>query len=145
MERGVVDGVVYALYAMNTYKLWEICKYVAEGIGFGITHVPLVINQKTWAGLPPDVKAAIEDINLSTAAEVVRGLTENDEKGRKVMIEAGVEFYTLPSAERDRWTKAVAPTYESWIKSMEERGLPGREYLDDLASTVEKHGLKPPF
>ena len=49
------------------------------------------------------------------------------------------DIYYLPEAEREKWYDAVKPLHDEWIAEMEAKGLPGREFYEDLLKAAEKY------
>ena len=41
--------------------------------------------------------------------------------------------------ERQRWAARLKPIEEEWLKSMEAKGLPGRQLLQDLREAIKKY------
>ena len=52
---------------------------------------------------------------------------------------AGGQIYTLPAEERARWAAKLKPVEEEWLKSMEAKGLPGRQLLSDLREAIKRY------
>jgi len=45
----------------------------------------------------------------------------------------------VPAAERARWAAKLKPVEDEWITSMQSRGLPGREVLQDLREALQRY------
>ncbi|RJR19841.1 MAG: hypothetical protein C4582_10025 [Desulfobacteraceae bacterium] len=62
LQRGVLDAAEYSIPAFDkTLGIWEVCKYMhIPGIHQPCSHIELVVNQKSWAAVPDDLKVLVE-------------------------------------------------------------------------------------
>lgn len=145
LQRGTVDGTFFMCASgVISYKFHEICKYLIKlhAIGAGLG---LLMNEKVWNELPPDIQKIFLDVGEELTVKVGESYDTNDRKGEEIAREAGMEIIELPPAEKQKWIKAAAPLYEEWVKEMEGKGLPAREFMKDLIETAKKYGLTPPY
>jgi len=100
----------------------------------------MAMNKDSYARLPDDLKKVI-DANSGgwLAKEFGRRWTSDDARGRAKAESLGHPIITLSDAEEARWRKASQPVYESWIKEMDAKGLPGRQMVEDAEKLVAKH------
>src|SRR5262249_37868734 len=65
MQTGVVDGGENTLSTFNSFKFYEIQKYVTISdhgyVGYGV-----IVNKKFWEGLPADIRATLETAMAET-------------------------------------------------------------------------------
>ena len=45
----------------------------------------------------------------------------------------------MPAEERQRWAAKLQPMEDEWVKSMEAKGLPGRQVLTDLREAIKRY------
>jgi hypothetical protein len=50
-----------------------------------------------------------------------------------------VTIYTLPAEERQRWATKLKPVEDEWLTSMQAKGLPGRQLLQDLREAIKRY------
>jgi TRAP-type C4-dicarboxylate transport system substrate-binding protein len=99
-----------------------------------------MMNQKKYDSLPPDLRKVIDDLSGTWGAEFTGvAWDKNDLEGIAVAKKAGATIYTVPAEERQRWAARLKPIEEEWLKSMEAKGLPGRQLLNDLREAVKKY------
>lgn len=121
LERGTVDAVITGPNMIESQKLYEVCKFVAD---FSLGNAPAycVVSRKSWDRLPAGFKKALEDI----APEFIRrGWEAGDKdsqaefdlgasKGMKIMRSPKPEWQpTLARVTREavlpKWSKRVGP------------------------------------
>lgn len=127
LDRGVIDGLCTSAGYYYPHRLYEVTKYaLLEPIGEGMNFV--VMSNKAWKKLPPDLQVVIEETSkayfFKNATMQVDNFVNKSIPGIK---EAGIEVYTLTEAERAKWYKATENLVNEWVKSMKEKGLPGEE------------------
>jgi len=69
-------------------------------------------------------------------AAALRAMADGD--GR-YLLNMAEQIYTLPPEERQRWAVKLKPLEEDWVKSMDAKGLPGRQLLSDLREAIKKY------
>ena len=122
LQRGVIDGCPFSVDFIQTYKIYEVAKYVTEVVMWEGPAWGVFFSQKSWDKLSAEHQQIIMDV-----AERARKLelTKTAEAGiaaRKFLEEKGVKFSAFPAAELARWQKANPDFYGDWIKKMEKQG-----------------------
>jgi tripartite ATP-independent transporter DctP family solute receptor len=126
LQRGTVEGAITGINATYDRKFFEVTKYVTEpGISFAVYGV--VINLKKWNDLPKDLQEALMAAGKETQEwgrkEVQKVETELLEELKK----KGMDVYSLPKAEKERWRTACKPVYDLVTGKTGEQG---RKMLD---------------
>ena len=65
------------------------------------------------------------------------GLDQSDREGEAFVKELGKEFVDLPESEQSALVAAMDPIYAEYIRSTEEKGLPGEAFLKDLLALLK--------
>lgn len=62
LQRGVLDAAEYSIPAFDkTLGIWEVCKYLhLPGLHQPTSQIELVVSQKSWDALPPDLKSIMD-------------------------------------------------------------------------------------
>ena len=139
LERGTVDGTIFPWEAISSFKLAEVLKH---HVASGLYVAPLFtfMNQKKYDSLPPDLRKIIDEHSGSWGAEFNGKVWDQNELvGIETIKKAGGVIYTLPAEERGRWLAKLRPIEDEWLKSMEAKGLPGRQVLNDLREAIKKY------
>jgi TRAP-type C4-dicarboxylate transport system substrate-binding protein len=140
LSRGVVDGFTgFPLNAVKGFKLHEAAKYYLDfGYGNYLTEV-IIVNKNKFDSLPADIQKIINEVSAQTINIYVD--LYGKEEGRYVapLKESGCNFYTLPSAEVDRWKSQVLPAlYDNWIEKNKKGGA-SKEFLDGFVKLVKNY------
>ena len=124
LQRGMIDGVVFPIPAISSFKLQEVAKNmtivpIMAGTSFGM------FNKKTWEKLPEDCQKAIEPYLGMRAMISFTNCTDGFIPIETEKLKAaGVKVTVLDAAEVARWADKVDPLYEKWIADMEAKGHP---------------------
>lgn len=139
LERGVVDGTIFPWEAISSFKIAEVLKHHAE-VNLYVAPLFTMMNLKKYESLPPDLRKIIDDHSGSWAAEFNGKVWDaNELVGIEAIKKAGGTIYKVPAEERQRWAAKLKPVEEEWLKSMEAKGLPGKQLLNDLREAIKKY------
>ncbi len=138
LSRGVVDGSMAPQESLQGWKWGEVVKFSTENFGSSYsTAMFVVMNKQKWNSLPADVKAVFEKVNAEYAEKQGKLWDEIDKEGRNFTLQRNNKILSLTPQEDARWTAAVRPILDDYVKRMKEKGLPGEEavkfYLDAVA------------
>jgi TRAP-type transport system periplasmic protein len=139
LERGTVDGTIFPWEAISSFKLAEVLKHHAA-VGLYVAPLFTFMNQKKYDSLPPDLRKLIDDHSGAWGAEFNGAVWDkNEHEGIAAIKKAGGTIYTVPQEERQRWGQRLKSLEDDWIKSMEAKGLPGRQLLADLREAIKRY------
>jgi TRAP-type C4-dicarboxylate transport system substrate-binding protein len=139
LERNTVDGTIFPWEAISSFKLAEVLKHHAV-VNLYASPLFTLMNQKKYDSLPPDLRKVIDDLSGAWGAEFTGAAWDrNENDGIAAARKAGATIYTVPQEERQRWAARLKPVEEEWLKSMEAKGLPGRQVLGDLREAIKRY------
>jgi TRAP-type C4-dicarboxylate transport system substrate-binding protein len=137
LQKGVVDGAVYPLEANKGWKLGEVTDYATAAFSAAYTSSFFVVmNKDKWQALPADIQQIIAEINREWAAKHGEAWDSSDMVGIRFFLDQGNQVIGLNSKEAARWKKAVAPIIDDYARSMEKKGINGREIVDFIVKTL---------
>jgi len=139
LQKGVVDGLFSSLEVMKDFKFAELCRY-ATFTNSAIYPFSVVMNMDAWNKLPGDVKKVFEDLRVEQSkwtGEYMDSQVEESIAWSKKTYD--VEFIELDGAESANWNAKLAPITEAWIKNAEEKGLPGKQIVEDIKALKAKY------
>jgi len=118
IQRGVIDGCEMNIpYADYMAKLHEVAKFwLTPGWHQTASLDGLLINQKKWDSLPPDLKAIV---SCAAEAQIVRSLavtTYGSVKATENMLKEGVTATRLSDADLERIEQARNKVFETMAK-----------------------------
>ena len=139
LQRDVVDGVVTPWSIAYAIRTIDAARFHTENHLHGPT-LAMIMNKKAYAALPADLKRVI-DANSGRwlAKKFGAKWTQDDQRGRDRAEALHHPVAVIGDTEAARWRKATRPVYENWIKEMDNRGLPGRQMIDDAEALISKY------
>ncbi|HEY1091871.1 MAG TPA: TRAP transporter substrate-binding protein [Burkholderiaceae bacterium] len=144
VSKGTIDGFALPWEVIPTVKLHEMVKYHTETDpsrpALYTALFILAMNQARFDSLPADLKAIIErNSGAGLSAMAGKVWDASQAPARKLAVDRGNVFYTVPGSEVDLWIKASHPLYDEWAADMSKRGLPGKEMLADAQALIAKY------
>jgi TRAP-type C4-dicarboxylate transport system substrate-binding protein len=139
LERGTIDsfGFPYA-YTFGAYKLYEVSKYVTEGMAMSGFMCFQGVSLKAWNKLPDDLKGKLQQAQDAAKTALFKAYEDADKKWIPIFKEK-LEVTPFPAAERAKLVARSAEIWEKWVKDQEAAGRPGREMLDFVKAQVAKY------
>jgi TRAP-type C4-dicarboxylate transport system substrate-binding protein len=139
LSRGVVDGSMAPYEALQGWKWGEVVKFTTEDWGASyMAGMFVVMNKEKWNALSPDIQQIIEKVNEEYAEKQGKLWDEIDKAGKDFTIGRGNKIISLSQDENWKWTKAVKPILDEYVKNMKDKGLPGEEALKFSLETLYK-------
>jgi C4-dicarboxylate-binding protein DctP len=107
LQTGVVDGTENPPSNLYTQKMHEVQKYVTLS-DHGYLGYAVIVNKKFWAGLPADIRTALESA-MKDATKYANDIAkkDNDEALAAVKKSSRSQLITLTPQERTAWKKAM--------------------------------------
>jgi len=141
METGTIDGIVTCPPLVLAFKFPEVAKY-GTLCTFGCVDEGVIMNQDSWERTPDDLKPIIEEV-CSNPFRTTGGLTsEVYPVMMKEIADAGVELYTLPPEEAERWYAGFQEKTREWVADLEAKGLPAKDVVKMFNEECEKRGVE---
>lgn len=130
LSRGVIDGTLFPIEALQGFKIGEVVKTVIENYGMSyMTSMYVVMNKDKWNSLTPADQAAIEKINDNYNEKIAKRWVELDNKAKEFAMSKGVTFIKVSDAEIAATAEKMKPILESYVNMAKSKGLPGNEAL----------------
>ena len=138
LEKGTVNGMTFNYEAAQSFQLASSIKSVDEISAYAVTFA-LVMNEKKYESLPPELRKLIDD---STGVEAARRVgakyDEAEAAGRKYLLENKVNIIVPTNEEQQAYRTVVLPLAKEVIDSQQQKGLPARKFYDDLRARVNQ-------
>jgi TRAP-type C4-dicarboxylate transport system substrate-binding protein len=138
LERGTIDsfGLPYA-YTFAAYKLYEVSKYVTEGMAMSGLVCFQGVSLPAWNKLPDNLKGKLAQAKNLAVDALMKAYKDADEKWIPVFKQK-LEITPFPAAERKKLAAGANAIWENWVKEQEAAGRPGREILNFVKAEVAK-------
>jgi TRAP-type C4-dicarboxylate transport system substrate-binding protein len=143
LQTGVNDGTGISMYLLWEFGWGPIVHYMTVPIHCDEMLVNCSMNINTWNKLPKDIQDIINsmlepNVDLQDAA-VVKNYFDSIPKAKS---EFGIELITLPQSEQDKMNAAIQPVQDAFIKSLEDKGLPGKDYMAKFLELNRKYSAE---
>jgi len=143
LSRGVVGGVWVAWSIMQPFRLHEVTRTHTEASLACVLFV-LAMNKARYAGLPEDIRNAIDGTTGMPLAKRLGRLWQDDEEtGRNPAVQRGNAIFPLSEPERERWIAVTRPVIDAWLERVGAMGHDGEAVLSDARRLVAKYGNEP--
>jgi TRAP-type C4-dicarboxylate transport system substrate-binding protein len=130
LSRGVVDGCLFPLEALQGFKIAEVVKTVIECYPMSyMTSMYAMMNKDKWNAISADDQKAIEKINEEYAEKFGKGWVELDSNAVTYAKGKGVTFVKVSSEDEAFAAERMKPILEDYVKMAKSKGLPGDEAL----------------
>ena len=137
LEKGVIDGVALPSEILVSRRLGEVTKYVTD-IDLGHDAFFVVMNEKSWNGLPDDIKKVFEELSGDWAVEFTgKAWDKFDEEAVGKNKASGIEYLQLDAAEKAKWKALLAPVKDEYAAELEAKGLPGKKVVSDIQKMAQ--------
>ena len=130
VERGTLDGAVFAPASTLGYNLQNIVGGVAKNVSFGSNAAILFMNENSFQKLPPDLQEIILEVGKQVGYDVAEAYNSGTQDALDEIAAAGVNVYDFPEDVVERIREAQEKVGEVWVEQMNSRNLPGTEILD---------------
>ncbi len=138
LQRGMVDGMLTDFAALKGFRFMEVVKYCTEANFYSLP-MGYAVNQKTWDGLPPDVKKVLEELGGRQFAENnAKSFDKNDLVGRD-LSKGKIEVHKLSAEQKKTWDAKFNTINQKWVTDMEAKGLPGKKVYEEALSLLNKY------
>lgn len=138
MQKGVIDGGVLPIAAINDFNLTDIVDYVAIG-NFNTSLFYVMMNEGSWNKISPEDQEAIQELMGLPMSEVSgEKFDEQALQAREDAEALGAEFYEVSEDELNKFKEASEGIAKKWIEDMEAKGIPGQEIYDRTIELIEE-------
>ena len=140
LSRGVVDGCLFPLEALQGFKIGEVVKTVIEDYPMSyMTSMWVGMNKAKWNAISPADQKAIEKINEEYIEKFGKGWVELDEKAVAFAKGKGVTFVKVSSQDEASTAQKMKPILDDYVKMTKSKGLPGDEALKLVQDYLKAH------
>ena len=140
LSRGVVDGSMAPQESLEGWRWGEVVKSSTECYGAAYSTAFFVaINKAKWEALPEDVRQIMGKVSEEWIAKTGKSWDDMDKAGKEFAVAKGNQIIALSAEENAKWSKAVQPILDGYVKNMTEKGLPGAEALEFCREYLKQH------
>jgi TRAP-type C4-dicarboxylate transport system substrate-binding protein len=140
MDSGVVKAVSFAPHAHLSFGTVENAAWWTTNLNPGTVNCPVVVNTDALDALSDEERdALIGSVDEALAHYVDAYNNSTMAKWAPTLEKKGIEQVTFDDASLKAFRDAVAgPAAEAWVEENKARGLPAKELLELVQSTINK-------
>ncbi|MGB9919704.1 MAG: TRAP transporter substrate-binding protein [Moorellales bacterium] len=140
MEKGTVDGCIAPLETLDSFKFYEVVKYVTL-LNLGSACEPhRAMNLETWNRLPDDVKGVLEENIEWWGEKCDEELARVDQAGLDLAKQHGIELIELSGDELAKFQEVVDELAREQAAKLDAKGLPGTAIYEEVQRLVKEYG-----
>ncbi|WP_158970522.1 C4-dicarboxylate TRAP transporter substrate-binding protein [Chachezhania sediminis] len=149
VQTGVSDGVLTLALGALPIKLYEVAPYIHRFDAGAAFSGAVAINRDVWNDLPEEVQNAMIQAGQDYTTAHGQDLVERHEFALNKMVELGadqstpVKIIPMPPEERTAWVNALPALATDWAASLEERGIPAKEFMSQYMAGLRARGETP--
>ena len=138
LERGTIDsfGFPYS-YAFGAYKLYEVSKYVTDGMAMSGFMCWQGISLTAWNKIPDKLKAMVPELQKKADEALINAYAAADKKWIPI-FQKKLEVDKFPASERAKLAKGASKIWADWAKQQDAKGRPGTKILEFVKAEVAK-------
>ena len=124
IAKGVIQGAFVGGGEAKNLRFGEVVKYITDTWRVGNSYpFYVVMNKKKYNSLPLDIREIFDALCGEYKERFALMWNAQDFGGRAFGEAKGVEYIELTDKEAQRWTKAVQPIIENYIKRVVSKGF----------------------
>jgi TRAP-type C4-dicarboxylate transport system substrate-binding protein len=140
LSRGLVDGCLFPLEALQGFKIGEVVKTVIEDYGMSyMTSMYAIMNKAKWNAISPADQKAIEKINEEYIEKFGKMWVQLDNNAVAFAKGKGVTFINVSKEEEAATAQKMKPILNDYVKVTKSKGLPGDEALKFCQDYLKKN------
>ncbi len=144
LSKNVIDGAALPWEIVPAIKAHELTGFHTETDAgsralYTATFI-FAINKASYERLPADVKSCLDaNSGAELSAWIGKVWDESSAGARKLAVDRGNTFHTVPAAELAAWQRASAGVADEWVKDANAKALDGAALLRSARSLIERH------
>jgi len=119
--RGVTDGILLGVPAIDAYRLTEIGKYIGFPIG-SVLGWANCINLDVWKKLTPELRGILQETATEWGARDLQFMLDNESKTTKKLKDKGVQFLEFDKKDYQAIIEKAGNPYEHCQKYLVNQG-----------------------
>ncbi|MCA8929665.1 MAG: TRAP transporter substrate-binding protein DctP, partial [Alphaproteobacteria bacterium] len=121
LQRGTIDYSFLNTGNIESLRLFEVGKTNCGPI-MTITGHMIIIGERTWKRLPPDIQEIFTDQAAKSQQDYLDWVVAGDAASKAAIEAAGGAFQAFPPAELAKWKAAAPDLLAAWEADLKERG-----------------------
>ncbi|MEJ5260609.1 MAG: TRAP transporter substrate-binding protein [Anaerohalosphaeraceae bacterium] len=143
LQKGVVEATLCPVETLKGWKQGEVISSVTNSRAIGYTTAMFVVmNKNKWESLPEDIQKIFTEVSRRWIERHGQAWDKADEDGWAYVRQLNREIIELSPEQQEAWKKAVEPIIQEYIAAAGEKGLPGKELIEDIRKLIDQAQTK---
>ena len=139
LERGTIDSFAFPYsYAFGAYKMYEVSKYVTEGMAMGGFMCFHGVSLDAWNKLPKALQDKLPEAQELAEKAILQAYKDADAKWLP-LFHKRLTVDKFPPDQRAKLAAGASKIWDQWVDEQEAAGRPGREILEFVKAQVAKY------
>ncbi len=138
LERGTLDAAANNWASVMSYRWVEVVKYPVEINFMGGYFNMLIMSNKSWSKVSPEVRAAWTKINEKYGPRMAATFDGVESVAKKVWTDAGKKIEMFPAAEREKLSSDIGTGLAGFLRLDGKGRQAGQGNLQDLCGGDEE-------
>ncbi len=140
IQRGVIDGTLFPVEALQGFKIGEVVKTVIQDYGISyMTSMYVIMNKGRWNSISPEDQKDIEALNDLYNEKTAKLWLELDAKAKEFSLQKGVKFLEVSRQDQEATAALMKPILDAYVAMATSKGLPGDETLKFCLDFLQKN------
>ena len=137
LQKGVVEATFCPVETLKGWKQGEVIDYVIDTTAIGYTTAMFVVmNRERWESLADDIRTVLTEVSEEWVLKQGQAWDQSDAEGEQFVSGLGKSFIELSPDQEQRFVRAMDPVLADYVSATEAKGLPGRDFLQDLQAML---------
>ncbi|MDO9534632.1 MAG: TRAP transporter substrate-binding protein [Bacillota bacterium] len=138
IQRGIVDATFGPQTSIFPFNFHEVAQNIVK-VDFYSTPLYVVMNKSVWEKISPEDQAVITEL----MDEIPKNMGELYNKRvigvKDELVAKNLNVITFSDEEMQKARNILEPLEDKWLADMEAKGLPAREFYDQVKALAEKY------
>jgi TRAP-type C4-dicarboxylate transport system substrate-binding protein len=144
LQKGVADATFCPIETLKGWKQGEVINSVTETSAIGYTTAMFVVmNKRAWEKLGPDLQKVVTAVSDEWVDKHGQAWDQADREGAAYVKDLKKEVITLSPEEQKKWVEKVQSVIDDYVTRTTDKKLPGKQFLDDLRTSIQKNSAEP--
>lgn len=139
LQRGVIDGLIWAPGCTVPWKFHEVAPYATKVDNITQDSIFWGMHKESFNQLPPDIKKELYEVLQNASTYMSKKYVDIDVTGYDDLKNHGMEVIELDPEELARWKEKSKVVWEKNAKDLNKAGLKGDEFQKVLRETADKY------
>ena len=137
LQKGVVEATFCPVETLKGWKQGEVIDYVIDTTAIGYTTAMFVVmNRERWESLADDIRSVLTEVSEEWILKQGQAWDRSDAEGEQFVNGLGKSFIELSPDQEQAFVRAMDPVLADYVSATEAKGLPGRDFLQDLQAML---------